>query len=225
MPIHRRRKHKYHPVFNTPTYSHLLLLLAQRIPSTISAHSSSASTLHGVQFSFTKIKNSKTTQQTTQKHLHATLTSNPTATTTTTTPAPTMAPKEYKGSCHCALITFTCNIDFSSTPTSKCNCSICSCTRAWEFTLAPSAFTLNPASEAHLTDYRFGDKVVEHLFCKVCGVRAFGRGEWKQLGEFVSVNVVCLEGIMDEELVGLDVIYRNGREDAWGERPVVTGHL
>ena len=66
---------------------------------------------------------------------------------------------------------------------------------------------------------------MQHLFCKVCGVRAFGRGEWKELGEFVSVNVVCLEGISDEELVGLEVVFRDGREDEWGERPGVVGHL
>ncbi|KAM0708915.1 hypothetical protein Q7P35_002951 [Cladosporium inversicolor] len=136
-----------------------------------------------------------------------------------------MAPKTYTGSCHCRLITFTATIDLLTTPSSKCNCSICLKTRAWEFTLSPSAFSLSPGSEAHLTDYRFGAKEVQHLFCKVCGVRPFGRGEWKELGEFVSVNVVCLEGVSDEELVGLRVIYRNGREDEWGERPKVVGHL
>lgn len=136
-----------------------------------------------------------------------------------------MAPKTYTGSCHCRLILFTCTLDLSTTPTSKCNCSICSRTRAWEITLPPSSFSLSPSSEAHLTDYRFGDRKVSHLFCKVCGVRAFGRGEWGALGEFVSVNVVCLEGISDEELVGLEVIYRDGREGRFGEKPAVTGHL
>lgn len=45
------------------------------------------------------------------------------------------------------------------------------------------------------------------------------------MGKFVSVNVVCLEGISDEDLVGLEVIHRNGREEKWGERPKVVGHL
>ena len=136
-----------------------------------------------------------------------------------------MAPKTYTGSCHCSLITYTCTLDLTTTPSSKCNCSICFKTRAWEFTVPPSSFTLSPTSIQHLTDYRFGEKAVQHLFCKVCGVRAFGRGEWKELGEFVSVNVVCLEGISDEELVALEVVYRNGREDEWAERPEVVGHL
>ena len=138
-----------------------------------------------------------------------------------------MAPKLYTGTCHCTLITYTCLLDLSSPTTSsgKCNCSICFKTRAWEFTLSPSDFTLNPSSEQHLTDYTFGSGKVHHLFCNVCGVRAFGRGEWKHLGQFVSVNVVCLEGVGDDILAGLEVVYRNGREDKWGERPGVVGHL
>lgn len=32
-------------------------------------------------------------------------------------------------------------------------------------------------------------------------------------------------GISDEELVVLEVIYRDGREDEWRERPAVVGHL
>lgn len=133
--------------------------------------------------------------------------------------------KTYTGSCHCSLIFFTCTLDLTATPTSKCNCSICFATRAWEITLLPSSFTLSPSSEQYLTDYRFGDKKVQHLFCKVCGVRPFGRGEWRGLGQFVSVNVVCLEGIGDEELEGLEVVFRDGRVDKWGEKPAVVGHL
>jgi hypothetical protein len=47
------------------------------------------------------------------------------------------------------------------------------------------------------------------------------------LGEFVSVNVVCLEGVGDEVLEGLAerVVFRDGREGRFGERPAVVGHL
>lgn len=57
-------------------------------------------------------------------------------------------------------------------------------------------------------------------------MRAFGRGDWPEwLGEFVSVNVVCLDGIEDEELAALEVVYRNGRDEKWGERPKVVSHM
>lgn len=137
-----------------------------------------------------------------------------------------MPPKSYTGSCHCKAIRFTTTLDLTNTLTGKCNCSICFKTRAWEFTISPSDFHLNPDSEQHLTDYTFGTKQVHHLFCKVCGVRAFGRGDWPGwLGEFVSVSVVCLDGVGDEELAALGTVWRNGREEKWGEEPVVKTHL
>jgi hypothetical protein len=160
-----------------------------------------------------------------------------------------MPTKPYTGSCHCRLINFTVHLDLSTAKTSKCNCSICFRTRAWEITVSPSAFSLNPsASEesseedhedksrettnsSNLTDYTFNSHQVHHLFCKVCGVRPFGRGYWTHggLGEFVSVNVACLEGVEDEVLRELaaegKVVYRDGRKGRWGERPEVVEYL
>jgi hypothetical protein len=170
-----------------------------------------------------------------------------------------MPTKPYTGSCHCRLITFAVHLDLSTAKTSKCNCSICFKTRAWEITVSPSAFFLNPSepsvsednsseqptqehgasgdkgseanSESNLTDYTFNSHQVHHLFCKVCGVRPFGRGYWTHggLGEFVSVNVACLEGVEDEVLRELaaegKVVYRDGRKGRWGERPEVVEYL
>lgn len=138
-----------------------------------------------------------------------------------------MAPQTYTGSCHCALITFTATLDLSApNATGKCNCSMCSKTRAWEVTIKPADFSLSGESEAHLRDYTFASHQVHHLFCERCGCRPFGRGDlpgW--LGEFVSVNVACLDGVGDEVLAGLGVVFRNGREDRWGEEPRVKTHL
>lgn len=134
----------------------------------------------------------------------------------------------YTGSCHCGLITFTAQLDLSSMSTGKCNCSICLKTRAWELTIPPENFSLSPSSSQHLTDYTFGTHQVHHLFCKVCGVRPFGRGDWPGwLGEFVSVNVACLEGVGDEVLAELKerCVLRNGREGKWGEEPEITTHM
>ncbi|KAM0712192.1 hypothetical protein Q7P37_011286 [Cladosporium fusiforme] len=136
----------------------------------------------------------------------------------------------YKGSCHCGLIRFTAHLDFSTQRTSKCNCSSCQKTRAWEITCPPSHFQLeDPSSEAHLTDYTFGSHQAHHLFCSRCGVRAFGRVDaWPGVeGGFVSVSVACLDGVADEELVkwGERVVFRNGREGRFREEPAVTGYL
>jgi hypothetical protein len=158
-----------------------------------------------------------------------------------------MPTKPYTGSCHCRLITFTVHLDLSTVKTSKCNCSICLKTRAWEITVSPSDFSLNPpgagenksseeqikegSTESNLTDYTFGSHQVHHLFCKVCGVRPFGRGYWAHggLGEFVSVNAACLDGVGDDilrELAGYGrVVFRDGREGRFRERPGVVEFL
>lgn len=138
-----------------------------------------------------------------------------------------MAPKPYSGSCHCGAITFTATLDLSALgATGKCNCSICAKTRAWETIVSPADFTLNPDSDQYLTTHTFGTKQVQHLFCKVCGVRPFGKGDWPGwLGEFVAVSLACLDGVGDEELAACEVVFRDGREGEWGREPKVTKHL
>jgi hypothetical protein len=81
-----------------------------------------------------------------------------------------------------------------------------------------------PESARHLTGYRFGTKKIAHVFCRVC-VDLLARGAWEGegwSGEFVAVNLACLDGVGDEVLAGLEIVCRNGR---WGERPGVVGHL
>lgn len=146
-----------------------------------------------------------------------------------------MPPQPYTGSCHCSLITYTAHLDLQSPnsnnnkpKTGKCNCSICTKTRAWEILIFPSDFHLNPDSTQHLTEYRFGTKKIAHLFCKVCGCRPFGKGVWESegwAGEFVAINLACLDGVEDEVLAGLEIVFRNGREGRWGERMGVVGRL
>jgi len=58
----------------------------------------------------------------------------------------------------------------------QCNCSICSRTGALLSFVPASAFTLEKGDDS-LTDYQFKRKNIHHLFCKVCGVRSFARGQ------------------------------------------------
>lgn len=84
--------------------------------------------------------------------------------------------KTYKGSCHCGLIRFECDLELGER-TSKCKCSICTKSRFWKAIARAEAFRLVQEADA-LTDYQFGGRTIHHQFCSRCGVKPFGRGTW-----------------------------------------------
>ena len=65
-----------------------------------------------------------------------------------------------------------------------------------------------------------------HRFCKTCGISAFGTGYVEEIGgEYVSINVACLDNIEQSELAELPIQYFDGRNNAWWNTPEVTRHL
>ncbi len=132
--------------------------------------------------------------------------------------------KTYHGSCHCGAVRFEADIDFAQ-GTDKCNCSICTKTRNWSVIIKPDGFRLLSGEDA-LSNYRFGSMQAEHLFCRNCGVRPFGRGYIEQIGgAFVSVRVNCLDDLDLGELLAAPVKYANGRDNAWWNPPDEIRHL
>jgi hypothetical protein len=132
--------------------------------------------------------------------------------------------KTYTGSCHCGDVRFEAEIDLA-TGTGKCNCSICRKSRSWGIVIKPEAFRLL-TGEDKLSDYQFGSRQGHILFCKRCGLRPFSRGHVKEIGgDFVSINIACLDNVSDEELAALPVKYFNGRDNDWFNVPKVTSYL
>jgi len=131
--------------------------------------------------------------------------------------------KTYRGSCHCGAVSFEAEIDLAQS-TYRCNCSICRRTRFWPAIAKPDGFRLL-TGESELTKYVFNTRKNHHYFCKHCGVRAFGIGNETPVGKMVGVNVMCLEGVSEEELSQVPVTYVDGLHDNWQNPPAFCSHL
>jgi hypothetical protein len=129
----------------------------------------------------------------------------------------------YTGGCHCGAVRYEAKVDLSQ-GTVRCNCSICSKARAWLASVDPADFKLLQGEEV-LTEYQFGNKQIHHLFCKICGVKSFARGQMPDGTRFGVVVVSCLDNVPDVDLAQLPVVYIDGRNDDFASTPAETRHL
>ena len=95
----------------------------------------------------------------------------------------------HEGSCHCSAVTFTVGADI--TQAIECNCSHCS-RKGLLLAFVPKTQLELKRGEDNLTEYRFNTKRIAHLFCKTCGVQAFGYGTSPDGTETASINLRCL---------------------------------
>ena len=80
-----------------------------------------------------------------------------------------MGMKKLQGGCHCGAVRF--EIETDPSYVSRCNCSICIRKGALMSSMYIPAEDFQPPEDmACLSDYRWNDRVVNHLFCKTCGI-------------------------------------------------------
>lgn len=132
--------------------------------------------------------------------------------------------KTHKGSCHCGKVRFEAEVDLEA-GSGRCNCSICTKTRSWGTVMKPAQFRLI-SGEDDLGDYLFGSMQSHHRFCKTCGVQTHGHGYIKEIGgNYVSINIACLDDVTPEEFAKIPVKYQDGRGNNWWNEPTVTSYL
>ena len=109
-----------------------------------------------------------------------------------------MTAANYSGGCQCGAVRFEAeNVDIDKAI--ACNCSRCG-RLGFILSFVPAGSFDLKSGEASLTEFRFNKHVLQHLFCKVCGVQSFGRGKGPDGREMVAINVRCLDGIDVHEL-------------------------
>ena len=112
-------------------------------------------------------------------------------------------PKTYEGQCHCGAVRFRLRTE-RITAGVRCNCSICVRKGA---VMSAKYFgpeeVLEISGTEHLAAYRCGDRMMDHVFCRTCGIYPFH--EWE--GTY-RVNLGCIEGL---DVYGLEIGLIDGR--------------
>jgi hypothetical protein len=99
---------------------------------------------------------------------------------------------KHSGGCHCGRVRYEVETDLN--PVMSCNCSICQKRGAlWAFVDAGKFALLS--GESDLADYQFNKKIIHHLFCRMCGVSSFVRGQSPKGSAMVGINVRCLDDV------------------------------
>ena len=99
----------------------------------------------------------------------------------------------YAGSCHCGAVKYAVTME-PVTSAMACNCSMCRRTGTLLSFVPASAFELQQGSDA-LASYKFNKHVIDHLFCKTCGIKSFARGKSRDGSPTIAINVRCLDGV------------------------------
>ena len=99
---------------------------------------------------------------------------------------------QVSGGCHCGAVRFEADVDTASGI--ECNCSYCSKAAPLLAFIGAEQFKQTSGGEI-MSDYRFNKNVIAHLFCKNCGISAFGRGKGPGGQEMAAINLRCVDDI------------------------------
>jgi hypothetical protein len=113
--------------------------------------------------------------------------------------------KRYRGGCHCGAVRYEIRASFDTAL--SCNCSICRKRGVLWTYISPADFDLLSGKDA-LVDYQFNQRLIHHVFCRICGVGSFSTGRGEDGSEGIGINIRCLE---DVDVESLPVTFYDGR--------------
>jgi hypothetical protein len=79
-------------------------------------------------------------------------------------------------------------------PAITCNCSMCGRSGTMLRFVPAASFQLLSGADS-LTEYRFNSQVINHQFCRVCGIKSFASGKGRDGAETRAINVRCLDDV------------------------------
>jgi hypothetical protein len=103
----------------------------------------------------------------------------------------------YKGSCHCGKLSFEAEGDLKGAM--ACNCSMCSRKGSLLWFVPRNNFRLL-SGESDMSTYAFNKHVIEHRFCRTCGIHPFAEGVDPKGHQIAAINIRCLDGIDLEKI-------------------------
>ena len=111
----------------------------------------------------------------------------------------------YKGGCHCGKVLF--EVEGELETAVSCNSSIFSRKGALLWAVPRENLRLGAAQE-NLGRYLFHNHVIEHRFCRTCGIHPFAEDAGSGDGRSAYVNIRCLEAV---DLASVPVMEFDGR--------------
>lgn len=105
---------------------------------------------------------------------------------------------KYTGNCHCKKVSY--EVDMELEGLISCNCSHCQI-KGLVLGFVPKDNFVLVRGEDNLTTYTFNKHVIDHTFCKNCGVQGFSFGVSPDGKETAAINVRTLDGVDMDTLV------------------------
>jgi hypothetical protein len=125
----------------------------------------------------------------------------------------------YLGTCHCGAIRFRLTAE-PITRGLRCNCSLCARRGAVMSARYFDAGEVQVAGAEALTRYRWGDRLVDHWFCRSCGVYTFHNQRATPADQRPQL---CGQREHDVEVAQKHAPKSGGQEVPWHHGPSVGG--